>query len=183
MLGGLLAGHSLSYRLALPDAEHRAQALHESGHGYLSYAPLALTACLALACLGLLLRAAAAGRDRPGSRVRAWPFGALAPLAFMLQEHLERLLAAGEWPLAASLQPTFLLGLLLQAPFATLAYVLARALIAVADTLGRVFAASRRKPAREAARVPLPSSPIERRRLSPLVLGGAERAPPVIALG
>ena len=71
----------------------------------------------------------------------AWPFAVLPPLAFALQEHLERLLHAGAVPWTAVLEPTFLPGFLLQLPFALLAFAVARALLGAAVLLARLLRA------------------------------------------
>ncbi len=75
-----------------------------------------------------------------------WPFACLPPLAFALQEHVEYVIGHGHvsWLLAAN--PVFLAGLLLQAPFALAAYVLARLLVEVAFAI-----AERRLPPRGAS--------------------------------
>ena len=54
---GTLAGHSVGYRAAVPDAHERAHVLASSGHGYLDYAPLLLSLCVALAVLGFVASA------------------------------------------------------------------------------------------------------------------------------
>jgi len=107
-------------------------------------------------------------------------FAAMPPLAFALQEHLERLFH-GAGVAGVVLEPTFLLGLVLQAPFALAAYLLARLLLGVAERAGRVLArraACGRR--RVAARGPS-WWPFELRspRIAALALGYAERGPPL----
>jgi hypothetical protein len=54
-LGGVLAGHALTYRLLLPDAHARAAELANSGHGYLSGAnAIGLVAIMAALCVTFL---------------------------------------------------------------------------------------------------------------------------------
>lgn len=124
--GGLVA-HELAYRLAgVP---------HGAVHDYLQHLPLWL-AVLALLALG------AAGASGPAAAPRAWPFAAVGLLGFTVQEHLERLVHAGELPWLFD-RPVFLLGLALQLPFALLAWIGARSLLAVAATLRRPAAPPR----------------------------------------
>lgn len=179
MVAGLLAGHGLAYRLTIPDAHARADALAHSGHGYLGYIPLALTVCLGLLLVALALRALAGFRG-VASRPTASPvLILLPPLAFAVQEHLERLVHAGHVSWMTALQPSFLLGLALQLPFALAALLLAWALEWAAHALGQTLAAS----------VPLPRlpffAPVPARvpsvpRPAGLARGYGERAPPVL---
>src|SRR6266508_3519873 len=121
MAAGLLAGHALAYRLAIPDGDVRAHALAHSGHGYLAYAPAALAVCLTLVLAALALRARAAfrGESRPRSAPPAI-VAMLPPAAFVLQEYLERVVHSGHLAWTVALAPTFLLGLALQLRFALL---------------------------------------------------------------
>lgn len=176
---GVLAAHWLSYRLVVPDPHARSHVLAASGHGYLAYAPVAVGvsgALIALAFAAAVIREVRGGH--PGVGAPAWLVGLLPPLAFTAQEYLERYVQHGwvEWGVA--LEPTFVVGLALQAPFAMLAVlgavVLARAAHRVAAILGRPA----RRPATHgltASRLPLavdvPSASI-------VALGYAGRAPP-----
>ena len=113
--------------------------------------------------------------------VRLSQFAALPPLAFALQEHLERLIHDGT-VVGVALQPTFMIGLLLQLPFAVAAYLLAKLLLQVADRVGSIgggqegAARPRLMPATLrpsfSLELPLP-------RLAALAGGHAERGPPV----
>ena len=108
-------------------------------------------------------------------------FALLPPFAFVVQEHLERLLHTGELPLGAALEPTFALGILLQVPFAVLAWILARALLVVARTVGDIL-----RPAR-ARILPVLDSPAHAAdfagpRPGLLALGHGQRAPPAFLL-
>ncbi len=141
MVGGLLAGHSLGYRIVTPDAHERADVLGHSGHGYLGYAPLALAVCFGLLLAAMLFRAVAGYRGEPLRPAASRAIILLPPLAFVVQEHLERFLSSGEVPWTAALQPSFLLGLALQLPFALAALLLAWALDSVAHAVGRALAA------------------------------------------
>ena len=62
MFAGLLAAHSLGYRLAITDSHARADALAHSGHGYLVYAPLALGVCLGVLLVAFVYHGAAGFR-------------------------------------------------------------------------------------------------------------------------
>ena len=172
-----LAAHSLAYRLVVSGDAHRADSLARSGHGYLAFAPLLVAAALVVVLVGLALRAAGAWRgDRRELRL-PWLYALVPPLVFVVQEHVERLAYTGHFPVTAALEPTFVVGLLLQLPLAVVALVLARALVAGAAAVGRALA---RQPRRANPAAP----PLARPRtvfsapLSVLALKGAGRAPP-----
>lgn len=176
MIAGLLAGHALAYRLATPDAHARADALAHSGHGYLGLTPLALAVCFGALLAALLLRALAGYRGeplRPASRA----FILLPPLAFVAQEHIERLAYSGDMPWTVALQPTSLLGLALQLPFALAALLLAWALDSVAHAVGHALSAAHFRPAGSAF-VPVPLRVTASPAPAGLARGYGERAPP-----
>jgi hypothetical protein len=125
-LAGCLAAHIAAYALATPDAA----ASHV--HGYLAQLPLVGGGALAVVLAGALWHAL---RERAGSRPSPLMFAALPPLAFALQEHVERL---GN-PALVVLEPTFLLGLALQLPFGLLAWLLARAILRAAEALAALL--------------------------------------------
>jgi hypothetical protein len=130
---GTMVAHAVAYRLLGPPSE--------GVHGYLAHMPQLLT----VLALPVLLALAIAGRARAP---KAWPFAAASVFAFVAQEHLERLAHTGELPLLVD-RPVFLLGLVLQVPFAVVAWLLARALI-------RVAGASPRRAARRFSALLLP---------------------------
>ena len=179
--------HWLAFRLVAPDAAARHHLLDETGHGYLAYAPVLAGVAAALVLAALAVRATAAARggsDAGGSHttVARWPFALVPLVTFAAQEHIERLLHDGTVPLHAYAERTFLLGLALQLPFGLAAYLLARLLLAAADTVGRHL---RRLPvtplvpdAQRAYR--LPSTAPRRPALS---LNLAGRGPPLPAIG
>jgi hypothetical protein len=179
MVAGVEAGHWSAYRIVYPDPYVRAQELTGSGHAYLGYWPLffALVAALGLCGLGGRLFRRGGGATLT-AEVSLTPFLLLSPLAFALQECLERL-AVGAWPLAGVLTPTFMPGLLFQLPFALAAFLIARWLLGAADRL-RVFLFGRRRPAlpalgdRAPGRFATPALP----RVSALAAGYGERGPP-----
>ena len=139
VIGSQLA-HELAYRLVTPDGARRAHELAQTGHAYLVYAPAALAVCSVLVLIALagelrhLLR-----RGTASSRPSALTFAVLAPAIFLLQEHFERLFHDGAFPWDACLQPTFVVGLLLQVPVAFGAYLLARLLLGAVRSLGRLL--------------------------------------------
>jgi hypothetical protein len=154
MAAGCLAAHSLAYHLT-SDSNAR--------HGYLAFAPLAVGLLAAVAVVGTLRR------GRPSSPLA---FAALPPLAFVVQEHAERL------ELVAT-EPAFLVGLLLQLPFALAALVAARAFVGLADLVLETLATSRtiRRAIVSAASLPT----VELPRPSPLAASHSSRAPPAVA--
>ena len=126
LAGGVLVAHSLAYRLTGTPTE--------PFHSYLEHLPqilLLLTlAGLALGGLGTRLHAPPAA---------AFPLVALA--TFAAQEHLERLIHGAGVPFLIT-TPAFLVGLLLQVPFALVAWALVRWLF------GAVRATRRHRPRR-----------------------------------
>jgi hypothetical protein len=96
------------------------------------------------------------------------------------QEHFERLLHDGVFPWDAGLEPTFVVGLLLQLPFAVAAFLLARFLLRAVRSLGRLLSG----PPRSAARVSVESRPrtrVVRPRVPALALGYGSRGPPALS--
>jgi hypothetical protein len=171
---GGLAAHSVAYRVAEPHDERREHLLEETGHGYLDPA-LFGSLCVALVIVGFAGRMlASAGRtDRPP----LWLFALAPPLGFTLQEHAERALHHDTLLLAA-LEPTFLVGLLLQLPFALAALLAARALFAAADAVARHIGAPPRSRLAPDASLALPGT--YRIPSSPTLIGArGQRAPPL----
>lgn len=117
VFAGVLVAHALAYRLTGTPAG--------SVHAYLDHAPQVL---VVLALVGATV-AGLAGRLRSPS---AWPVAAAALATFVVQEHVERLAHTGELPWLVG-SPAFLVGLLLQLPFALLAWALARRLLAALE--------------------------------------------------
>jgi hypothetical protein len=181
MLGGLLSGHWLGYRLAIPDAHARADELAHSGHGYLGHAPLALTTGVLVLIAALVLRTLAGFRGQPRRPAASPVIVLLSPVAFVVQEHVERLVHSGEMPWTAALQPSFLVGLALQLPFALAALLLTWALDSVAHAVGRALTAV---PPHQHPLVPvfgpLPASVTAAPRPAGLARGYGERAPPLL---
>jgi hypothetical protein len=171
--------HALAYRLVTPDEAERAHELTSTGHAYLAYAPVGLAVCSALVVVALVAELGhyVVERTRGIARPSAVGFAALGPAIFVFQEHFERLVHDGVFPWDAGLQPTFVVGLLLQLPFAGAAYLLARLLLRAVRSLGPVLAAKPRRrlrgcaPRRPGFRVFAPRVPV-------LALGYGSRGPP-----
>ena len=183
IVAGVEGGHWLAYRLVYPDPYVRAQVLASTGHRYLDYAPVFLAVIGAIGLCAFWLQVLGREPARRGSaavtsRVSLLPFLAAAPLAFALQECLERLLVGG-WPFAAVLAPTFMPGLMFQLPFALVAFLIARFLLRVAD---RLHALVVRRPAQRLVATPIATSPVvldaDLPRLAVLAFGIGERGPP-----
>jgi hypothetical protein len=172
-----LGAHSLAYRLVVADDAHRADSLARSGHGYLAFAPLLVAAALVVVLVGLALRAVGARRGDGRELRLPWLCALVPPLVFVVQEHVERLASTGHFPVAAALEPTFVVGLLLQLPLAVAALALARALVAGAAAVGSALA---RQPRRAGAAPPTLARPrtVLLAPLSVLALKRAGRAPP-----
>jgi hypothetical protein len=179
MLGGLLSGHWLGYQLAIPDAHTRTDTLAHSGHGYLGHAPLALTTGVLVLIAALVFRTLAGFRGQPRRPAASPVIVLLSPAAFVVQEHVERLIHSGEMPWTAALQPSFLLGLALQMPFALAALLLAWALDSVAHAVGRALAAVPPHPLFPVF-VPLPAYITAAPHPAGLARGYGERAPPLL---
>ena len=143
VLAGSQAAHALAYALVYPQAQVRASTLLTTGHAYLSELPFALALAAAAAFVTLLVTAVDAARRRPARDAPAWAFALLAPATFVLQELLELSLHTGTFGWHAFLAPTFVPGLLLQLPFAAVAYAIARLLLRVARRIGAGFAQPR----------------------------------------
>jgi hypothetical protein len=128
MVAGTQVAHAFDYRIVYPNAHVRLHALVEAGHGYFGYAPFLTGIGGALELVAFVWILSCAVRARRPGYVPPWAFALLPPLAFALQEIAERWIAGGSFPWWAVLQPTFGAGLLLQIPFALLAFLVARLL-------------------------------------------------------
>jgi hypothetical protein len=144
VLLGTQAAHALAYDLVYPQAH--ARVLLETGHGYLTWLPLALALAGAVALAALGVAAADAVRGRPARALPAWAFAVLPPVMFVIQEVLELSLHTGGFNVHALLAPTFLPGLLLQLPLALIAYMAAGFFLRGAERVGRALAQPRTLP-------------------------------------
>ena len=131
-LGSLLA-HQVAYRVVAGD--QAGALLDATGHDYLKRLPVGAVLAGVCLILGLVLAGADRVQARRTATVPAWLVAALPMIGFALQEHLERYAASGHVHWGASLEPTFVVGLLLQLPFAAAAYLLARLLLRAAAVL------------------------------------------------
>jgi hypothetical protein len=168
-VGGSQLAHAEAYRLVYADPHERAHVLDGSGHAYFSYAPAAFALALAVLLCGLAGWLAHARRGR-SIALATWPFAAVPLLTFLVQEHVERGTLAG-----VLAEPTTLVGLLLQLPFALLAFAVARLLLRVVEALA--VARVRRPRIRARTRSLRPATPM----LPPLprlAFGVAQRGPP-----
>lgn len=178
-VGGALA-HALAYRLVAPTAVEAHGHSAAEIHGYLPHLRICLAICGAVALVAL----AAALFSRVRAQAVAaplWLFALFPPVGFAVQEHLERLFTTGAFPIAAALEPTFLVGLVLQIPFALAAYLAARALIALAVAVARRLLADPRRCPQRCAPAPRPAVRIALLRASVLALGHGQRGPPLPA--
>jgi hypothetical protein len=174
VLLGTQAAHALAYDLVYPQAHWRI--LIASGHGYLTWLPLALALAGAVAFAALCVTAADAARGQPARAVPAWAFALLPPATFVMQEVLELSLHTGTFNPRALVAPTFLPGLLLQLPLALAAYLAARLLLKAAERIGRALAQPRPLP----ALVQLLSAPTAAAlHARPVVAGCSSRGPPL----
>jgi hypothetical protein len=155
---GILVAHTLAYRLT--------GTAPGPVHGYLEHAPQVLAILATLGLVGLAFQE----RSR---RRSPWAFGLVAPVGFVVQEHVERLAHTGELPWLLS-TPTFLLGLALQVPVALLCVLAAR-------RLAGALTVTRRDPSTAAGEAWLPLS--GRPQLRPRVVQFARptgRGPPLL---
>jgi hypothetical protein len=150
MVVGSQVAHVFAYRWVYPNARIRLSELLATGHSYMgspSYAPMLLGFVFAaeLVAAGcVLIGALRRSRQRT---VPAWAFALLPMLGFTLQEFIERWLSGSPFPWWMVLQPTYRVGLLLQLPFALVAYLVARLLLRAADRVGRILRGAVARPA------------------------------------
>jgi hypothetical protein len=140
MIAGTQVAHVLAYQFVYPNAHVRLSALLATGHDYMlgtrGYLPMLLGMAGALDLVAAGWVFAGSIRRSLQRPVPPWAFALMPVLCFTLQEFLERWLAGASFPWWMVLQPTFRLGLLLQLPFALLAFVAARLLLRAADRAG-----------------------------------------------
>lgn len=171
---GWVTAHVLSYMLVVPTAG-RSQLLAETGHGYFRTADL-LILCMTITLAGLALSVIGGRAGRPPN---PGTLALLPPVGFVVQEHIERLAAGGAFPAHLVAEPRFLLGLLLQIPFALSALICARLFVTFAHGLARRLGSAGRS---KRVSAELPTPPLidgHRPRLSALARGPGERGPPL----
>jgi hypothetical protein len=127
---GMLLAHQLTWHVAAHDHEA------DVAHGYLQYGAIFLalaTAVVVVAATRQLVQSVggecAAEAPSPGM------FALMPIVGFMFQEHLEHLVAARELEISFFLSPPFVVGLMLQLPFALAALVVARLILGVIRTV------------------------------------------------
>jgi hypothetical protein len=176
-----LGAHCLAYWLVSPGAEQHMGMHAEHGHAWLGYTPALAVWGLTLVVAGVVLCVGEGLRGRRPSRPPVRLFALLPPVAFVAQEHLERLAGSGSIPHDLVVEPAFLVGLALQLPFAVAALLLTRALYYVAFRLGHELA-GRLALGHPLRRPPpaLPCRPASVTLVGPsvLALGHGQRAPP-----
>lgn len=182
-LAGTEFAHAVAYRIVAPGASERAGLLADTGHSYLHWLPLAAVAGALLVLVGIGFVASAATRaGAPPGRLARWPFALLPFLTFTGQELLERLIHDGHLSPSALVERTFLLGVLLQAPFALAAWLVA--LLVLRGAVRLAHRLSTRPP-----RIAAPPPQVAWRsaeRAAPLAIVGYHvlgRGPPVLPAG
>lgn len=138
-VGGVLAGHWLTYLIVQPDHHDRAGLLASTGHGYLAAAvQLALVLAL-VAAAGAFLGRLTGGGDIPslGSIVRR--LGTFQLGAFVTLELVERAAAGSFEGLVAVCLVAAVMQLVVATTSAWLLRTLARAADSVASALGRAL--------------------------------------------
>ena len=177
-VAGWVSAHEVAYRLALPHPHGSGSDIAHTRHVYLAYASLLVVLCLLVALLCMAGLVARPHALRAPSRRLLLLFVLLPPIAFALQEVTESLLTTGVFSAGAALEPTFLVGVFLQVPFALAALVVARALFAFALALAQTVEGARRP---RLVSLDLSVPPVVdgwRPRLPALAFGYGERGPP-----
>jgi hypothetical protein len=141
-LGGVEFGHALINAIAGSPTGLDGELFQRNGPGG-GLGPLVASIAVGMVLLGLSARIAGIGGDTSGVPLSPLPYACVAPLAFIVQEHVETVLHTGQLSLSTVRDPTFLPGLALQVPFALLAYLIARVLLRVADVVHRRIARAR----------------------------------------
>ncbi len=171
---GALSAHVLAY--ALVSSNHHS---HSSVHTALTQWRVCVALCLALAVVAAVGYGVDSLSGRSGRTVPIWAFALLPPAGFVIQEQLEHLLQHGALSSTLVVEPVFLLGFLLQVPFAAAAYLVARAVVTVAVTLIRALGRARPRLAATPLRfrvTPEPALVLA----NPVALRRGQRAPPAL---
>src|ERR671911_1124113 len=134
-----LAAHCLAYVLVPPAASGAMNDHMGASHDWLASMPVLIAAGITVLAAGVVLCVGDGLRGGP-SRTPAPVLAILPPVGFVVQEHLEHMLASGSSPFEVALQPTFLTGLALQLPFAVGTLLLAGGLCVLGHRFGRLLA-------------------------------------------
>jgi hypothetical protein len=169
---GMLLAHQFAWELG--GHEHAG----EAAHGYLQYgaifAALGVATLIVAATTQLVRGVSGAGiADTPPARV----FAIVPIIGFLLQEHLEHIVAERELEVTFFLSAPFLLGLALQLPFALAALLVARLILGLVKHIVRAVGSLGTVPGLASLRVLVPLGP----ELAPrraLATHSAGRAPP-----
>jgi hypothetical protein len=181
MVAASQVAHVFAYRLVYPEAGVRLHWLLVTGHSYMSLWPRLLAVGGALELAAFVSIVVGTVRRTHFAGVPPWAFALMPPLAFLLQELLERWFATGSFPWWMVLQPTFRIGLLLQLPFAVLAYLLTRLLLRVADRVATALRPEKRQPRLRGLSPRWHPAALRPPRIAALADGHAGRAPPLFA--
>lgn len=179
VLGGAQLAHAADYWLIAPDAHERAELLAGTGHGYFQYLPFVVALFGALLVAGFVAVSWSTGCGATPVPRDRWLLGSLPVITFVLQEYLERFLHDGAFPWSTAMEPAFALGLVLQVPFAIVAYGIARLLLRAAEAIGR--RCLRRRQVRPPVPALLVPAPVDLPRLASLASGYPSRGPPRLA--
>lgn len=180
---GSQVAHGLAYWWAYPQAHLRVTELAYSGHSYLAYAPAAIAFLAAVQLIAFVVAVLDRVRGRPVRALPAWVFLFIPELGFVLQEHVERLVAAGRFPWWTTLEPSFWRGLVLQIPLGIAAYLVALLLLRTAAVVAEAVVAHGAAPAAGRMRRSRSARPqlVFLLRPAPLAGTAAGRAPPLVA--
>ena len=173
---GGLSAHAVAYKLVSSD-HHAGSAAHTA----LMHWRVCVSVCVALALVAALAHAVELLRGASGPGTPLWVFAVLPPGGFLVQEQVEHVLEYGGLSQTLFVEPVFLVGLLLQIPFAAAAYLIARAVVTVAVklicALGLGPGRPRLAPTPPRFRlVPEPVLAVA----NPIALGHGQRAPPLL---
>ena len=177
-VAGWISAHEVAYRLVLPHPHGPGSEMAHARHAYLAYASLLVVLCLLVAVLCTAAFVVRPHAPLGPSRGLLLLFVLCPPIGFVLQEVTESLLSSGVLSAEAVREPTFLVGVILQVPFALAALVVARLLFAFARVLARTVEGPHR-PRLVALDLPVPRVVDGwRPRLPALAFGYGERGPP-----
>ena len=180
MVAGSIGAHAAAaFLTSVPAAEHGRELVERSSGGVAGRSVLLLGTAGALVLLagGSWLVSRLGGRPRRGAS--CWLFFWLPPLAFSVQEFLERVLRAEAAPFNAALEPRLLIGLALQIPFGLAALLLAWLLLRIARRIARALSRTPEVSLRRRSTLARPLVGCVPPRIPALALGYPQRGPPV----